>query len=156
MKIISILRLATASFLITAFGSAIAQDTLDDQADVWAVVEEQWDADEKGDTKWIDRLLAENFSGWGNNSPAPRNKASTKMWDRFNNEQSKSLMHELYPLAIVVHDNIAVAHYLFTNATENKEGEVDVSNGRYSDILIRTDDGWKFIAWHGGNDASDD
>ena len=78
------------------------------------------------------------------------------MWDRFNNEQSKPLMHELYPLAIVVHDNIAVAHYLFTNATENKEGEVDVSNGRYSDVLIRTDDGWKFIAWHGGNDASDD
>ncbi len=156
MKITSILRLATATFLITAFGSAIAQDTLDDQADVWAVVEEQWDADEKGDKKWIDRLLADDFSGWGNNSPAPRNKASTKMWDRFNNEQSKPLMHELYPLAIVVHDNIAVAHYLFTNATENKEGEVDVSNGRYSDVLIRTDDGWKFIAWHGGNDASDD
>jgi hypothetical protein len=156
MKIISILRLTTASFLITAFGSAIAQDTLDDQADVWAVVEEQWDADEKGDKKWIDRLLADDFSGWGKNSPAPRSKASTKMWDRFNNEHNKSLMHELYPLAIVVHENIAIAHYLYTNATENKKDEIDVSSGRYSDVLIRTDDGWKFLAWHGGDDASND
>jgi hypothetical protein len=156
MKMISILRLITASFLITAFGSAIAQDTLDDQADVWAVVEEQWDADEKGDKKWIDRLLAENFSGWGKNSPAPLNKASTKMWDRFNNEHNKSLMHELYPLAIVVHENIAIAHYLYTNATKNKKDEIDVSSGRYSDVLIRTDDGWKFLAWHGGDDVGND
>jgi ketosteroid isomerase-like protein len=156
MKTIDKLKLVSVSFLLTAFSSAIAQDAMDDEADVWAVVEEQWAADEKGDKKWIERLLTDDFSGWGNNSPAPRTKASTEMWDRFNDKQGKSVMHELYPLAIVVHDNIAVAHYLYSTAFEDKEGKTEVTNGRYSDVLVRTEDGWKFIAWHGGGDSDDD
>jgi hypothetical protein len=152
MRTIDKLKLTLFSVLLTAFGSAAAQDTLDDQADVWATVEEQWASDEKGEKKWIDRLLADDFSGWGNNSPAPRNKSSTRMWDRFNDEQGNTVMHELYPLAIVVHDDVAVAHYLYSSAYEDKEGKVKMNEGRYSDVLIRTDDGWKFIAWHGGDD----
>jgi hypothetical protein len=152
MRTIDKLKLTLFSVILTAFGSAAAQDTLDDQADVWATVEEQWASDEKGEKKWIDRLLADDFSGWGNNSPAPRNKSSTRMWDRFNDEQGNTVMHELYPLAIVVHDDVAVAHYLYSSAYEDKEGKVKMNEGRYSDVLIRTDDGWKFIAWHGGDD----
>jgi uncharacterized membrane protein len=51
---------------------------------------------------------------------------------------------------------MAVAHYLYTNAIENKEGETEVSNGRYTDVLVRVDGSWKFIAWHGGDDHTDD
>jgi ketosteroid isomerase-like protein len=156
MKTIDKLKLVSVSFVLTAFSSAIAQDAMDDEADVWAVVEEQWAADEDGDKKWIERLLTDDFSGWAKNSPAPRTKASTEMWDRFNDKQGKSVMHELYPLAIVVHDNIAVAHYLYSTAFEDKEGKIEVTNGRYSDVLVKTEDGWKFIAWHGGGDSNDD
>lgn len=152
MNAFNTLKLMLIGFLLTASALATAQEALDDQADVWAVVEEQWAADEKGDKKWTERLLAEDFSGWANNSPAPRSKSSTKMWDRFNDKQGKPVMHELYPLQIVVHDNVAVAHYLYSSAFEDKDGEIEVSNGRYSDVLVRTDDGWKFIAWHGGDD----
>ena len=74
------------------------------------------------------------------------------MWDRFNNEQSELIAHELYPLSIVVHDDVAIAHYVYTSANEDKDGKVEVSNGRYTDVLVRTDNGWKFIAWHGGDD----
>lgn len=131
---------------------AMAQEDSDDQADVWAMVEEQWDAEEKGDKRWIDRLLNEDFAGWGKNSPAPRSKSSTKMWDRFSDEQGRMVAHELYPLAIIVRDNVAVAHYLYSNAYEDKDGKVELSNGRYSDVLIRTEEGWRFLAWHGGDD----
>jgi ketosteroid isomerase-like protein len=55
-------------------------------------------------------------------------------------------------MAIVIHGDVAVAHYLYTSAFENKDGEVEVNNGRYSDILIHTQDGWKFLSWHGGDD----
>ena len=65
-------------------------------------------------------------------------------------------MHELYPLDIVVHGDVAVAHYLYSNAFEDKEGKIKVSNGRYSDVLIKTDAGWKFISWHGGDDEDSD
>ena len=77
---------------------------------------------------------------------------STRMWDRFESTQGKAVAHELYPLSIVVHGNVAVAHYLYTNAFEDKDGDVEVSNGRYTDVLVRTDSGWKFLAWHGGDD----
>ena len=72
MKTIDTLKLAVAGLLLAAFGTTVAQETVDLEADVWAVVEEQWAADEKGDKKWIDRLLADDFSGWQNSTPAPR------------------------------------------------------------------------------------
>jgi ketosteroid isomerase-like protein len=133
-------------------GAVNAQDPAEDGANVWSIVEQQWDAVENNDKKWTDRFLVDDFSGWPNSSPAPRNRASTKMWDRFNDTQGEGVAHELYPLAIVIHGDVAVAHYLYTSAFENKDGEVEVNNGRYSDILVRTEEGWKFLSWHGGDD----
>ena len=130
----------------------LAQDEAGDRADVWSVVEKQWDAEESGDKKWFDRYLADDFSGWQKNSPAPRNKASTVMWDRFMDDQGNMVAHELYPLQIIIHDDVAIAHYVYTSAYRDKDGEVELSNGRFSDVLIRTDDGWKFLSWHGGDD----
>ncbi len=158
MKALNKLMFIVAAVLIFGAATAIAQtssdDQVDDQADVWALVEQQWAAEERGDNKWMDRLLADDFSGWGKGSPAPRNKASTKMWNRFSEQINQMVAHELYPLSIIVHDDVAVAHYMYSSATKasDKEGKIETMNGRYTDILVRTDDGWKFIAWAGGSD----
>jgi hypothetical protein len=146
------LKLVLTSVFLLSLTSAFAQETTSDSADVWSVIEEEWNADEKGDKKWPDRLLTDDFSGWGNDSPAPRSKSSTKMWDRFGDQLGKMLAHELYPLSIVVRDNVAVAHYLYSSAFESKDGDIEMSNGRYTDVLVRSGDGWKFLAWHGGDD----
>ena len=129
-----------------------AQTATNDAADVWATIEGQWAAEQKGDNEWLDELLTDDFSGWPNESPAPRSKASMKMWNRFSDEQGSMIQHELYPLAIVVHGDMAVAHYLYTAASQDKDKKVEVKNGRFTDILVKTDDGWKFVAWHGGAD----
>ena len=152
MKSNEVLKVVLTGILCLSFASAFAQEAPDDPADVWSVIEDEWNADEKGDKKWPDRLLTDDFTGWGKNSPAPRDKSSTKMWDRFNDQTGKALAHELYPLSIIVHDDVAVAHYLYSNAFQSKDGEIEMSNGRYTDVLVRTDDGWKFLAWHGGDD----
>ena len=136
--------------------SAVAQSATDDYVAVWSVIEEQWEASQRGDRRWVERFLSADFIGWPKNSPAPRDKASTRVWNEFDAKQSKGLEHELYPLSTVIHGDMAVAHYLYTNATENSDGETEVSNGRYTDILVRVDGEWKFIAWHGGDDDSDD
>ena len=152
MNSIDKLRLTvTAGFLMLS-APAIAQDAPDDHADVWSTVEGQWEAEEDGGNDWIDELLTDDFSGWSNNSPAPRSKSSTRMWEKFDDGQRRMVAHELYPLAIVVNGDVAVAHYLYSQALENNNEEVETTSGRYSDILIRTEDGWKFIAWHGGDD----
>ena len=145
--------IVAAGLLLAGLGTAVAQDEANnDAADVWATIEGQWVAAEKKDDKALDNYLADDFSGWGKNSPAPRSKASTRMWDKFNDSQGSTIRHELYPLAIHVHDDVAIAHYLYTVAVEDKDDEVEVNNGRYTDVLVRTEDGWKFLAWHGGDD----
>lgn len=136
--------------------TAVAEDTTDDYVAVWSVIEQQWEAAQRGERRWVEELLSADFIGWPNDSPAPRDRASIRLWNDFGTKQSKGLAHELYPLSTVIHGNMAVAHYLYTNATENKDGETKVSSGRYTDVLVRIDGEWKFISWHGGDDDSDD
>ncbi len=153
MEIKRKLTLLSGVLFVAAFGTAAAQESTDDEADVILTIERQWEAEERGDKDWLDSMLVDKFTGWQKDAPVPRSKASTKMWDRFNDEQGKTIAHELYFQNIVVHGDVAIAHYLYTSAFEEKEKKkVEVSNGRYTDILVRTEDGWKFIAWHGGDD----
>ena len=132
--------------------AALAQDTSDDEANVLLVIERVWDADRKGDQDRVDDLLASNFMGWAKNSPAPRSKNSTSAWARFGKQMGRIERYELYPLAITVEGDVAVAHYLYSVAYRPKGGEIEMSNGRYTDVLVRTENGWRFIAWHGGED----
>ena len=138
--------------LCVAGAPAYAQGSADDQAAVWAVVEEIWAAEQSGNVDWVDDKLSADFTGWPGNSPAPRSRASTRMWARFNADQTKGMVHELYPLSIVVHGDMAVVHYLYTMVVQTKDREIVRTNGRYTDVLVRDDGAWKFISWHGGID----
>lgn len=137
--------LGSAFFAVTN-----AEDGNDDAADVLLTIEREWEATRKGDQDKLDDMLAEEFMGWNQNSPAPRSKASTSEWARFGVEMGRLLKYEIYPLSITVHGDVAVAHYLYSSAFKNKKGDIEMSNGRYTDTLVRTENGWKFIAWHGG------
>lgn len=140
------------SVCLSCAAPALAQDTVNDAADVWATIEMEWEASARGGDDWVDDFLADDFSGWIKKSPAPRSKASTRQWDKFGKSQGKMVEHELYPLSIVVHGDVAVAHYLYTVAFEGNDDVVEVNNGRYTDVLVRSEDGWKFLSWHGGDD----
>ncbi len=141
-------------FLFTS-AAATAQDAVPDQASdqaaVWAAVERIWETAENGGN-WVESMLSADFVGWPKTSPAPRSKASVRMWNRFEQEQTNGITHELYPLSIVVHGDMAVVHYLYTNAVQTRDKKTEVSNGRYTDVLVRDDGAWKFISWHGGDD----
>lgn len=141
-----------AGILLLASGAAVPQDSVDEQAAVWSAVEAIWAAEERGDDDWVEKMLSADFMGWPNNSPAPRSKSSVRMWNRFTSEQASGITHELYPLSIVVHGDMAIVHYLYTNAVQTKDKKTNVSSGRFTDILVRDDGAWKFISWHGGND----
>ena len=146
---VKLVLMLVGSFL---FCTAGAQDTSDDEANVLLVIEREWEAARKGDQDKVDDMLTRNFMGWGKNSPAPRSKTSTSNWSRFGSEMGRIVRYELYPLSITIHDDVAIAHYLYSSAYKEKEGKIEISNGRYTDVLVRTDEGWKFLAWHGGDD----
>lgn len=154
MKARNLLAALSMTVIFSAHNTLLAQNNADDVA-VMAVVEQQWEANQNGDSKWLESLLAEDFTGWSKTSPAPRSKESIRMWDKFESKQWDGEEHELYFLGIVVHENTAVVHYLYTSAGKNAEGKTEVINGRYTDVLVRIDGGWKFITWHGGADNDD-
>lgn len=145
-------KLAVALLGLLLFTSAFAQDIRDDEADVLLTIERAWEANRKGDHDDFDDMLLDNFMGWSKSSPAPRSKNSTSRWHRLNDEVGRVMRYELYPLWVTVQDDVAVAHYLYSIAVKKKDGEIEMSNGRYSDVLLRTEDGWKFLAWQGGRD----
>jgi ketosteroid isomerase-like protein len=146
-------RLIWSIATLLLFSTAMAEDIRDDEADVLLTIERQWEAARKSDQDKVDGMLADNFMGWSRSSPAPRSKKSTSKWSRIaDKEVGKVLRYELYPLSITVHGDVAVAHYLYSTVFKAKDGTVKMNNGRYTDVLIRGEDGWKFVAWHGGND----
>ena len=145
-------RLGAVLLLALPQGTLLAQGSADDQAAVWTMVEEIWAAQERGADDWVDGMLSGDFMGWPNESPAPRSKASARMWARFGAEQLKGVAHELYPLSIVVHGDMAVVHYLYTQVVQTRDRQLVRNNGRYTDVLVRDGTDWKFISWHGGAD----
>ncbi len=156
MKPIPKLYAIVLSVLLLPINAVVAQDAVDqssggDQASVWATVEEVWAAEESGDVNRVDAMISADFMGWPYASPAPRSKASTRMWTRFDADQNKGLMHELYPLSIVVHGDMAVAHYLYSMVVQTRDKTTVSSNGRYTDVLVRDGTTWKFVSWHGGS-----
>ena len=124
----------------TLLSAASAQDATDDEDDVLLTIEREWEASRKGDQDKIDDMLTEDFMGWGKTSPAPRSKTSTSNWSRFSTEMGRIVRYEIYPLSVTVRGDVAVAHYLYSTAFKDKKGEIEISNGRYTDVLVRTEE----------------
>lgn len=123
-----------------------------EQLEVWKVIQDQWEAAKAKDVSWPDRFLHSSFLGWSDENPTPRDKSSTKRWEAYNSANSKTIEQELNQAGIVVVGSTAVVHYYFSTATENSKGERETNHGRYTDILVKVDDGWQFIAWRGGEE----
>ncbi len=133
---------------------ALGQTWSDKQLEVWNVIEAQWKAAMEKEANWTEEYLHGKFLGWSNQNPTPRNKASVQKWTRYGNENSTTLMQELFPIGIVVQGNTAVAHYFYSQATENKKGERKTTPGQYTDILVKENGTWRFLAWRGGDNPT--
>ncbi len=143
---------ATDAAIAPAFG----QTWSDEQIEVWNVIEAQWKASMEKDATWTEKYLHEKFLGWSDERPMPRDKCSIHKWGRYGMENSTTLLQELYPVGIVVHGNTAVTHYFYSQASENRKGERKTVHGRYTDILVKENGAWRFLAWSGGDNPTSD
>ena len=150
-----ILALIVASVTMVSTQAA-AQSWSEAQTEVWTVVTDSWDAIVAKDVSWSDNYVHANAVVWGRENPMPRKRASVKKWDRYNFENATTKVAEFSPAAIVVEGGTAVAHYYYSLGTENHEGKRRTVHGRCTDILVRSDASWKFLAWNCGDEPSDD
>jgi hypothetical protein len=132
------------------------QEWSKEQLEVLNVIEAQWKASMEKDDTWPDKYLHENFLGWSHESPMPRDKSSIQKWDRYNSENSTTLLFELYPVGIAMQGNTAVVHYFYSHASESKKEGRKTVEGQFTDILVKVDDTWRFLAWSGGENPTDD
>jgi hypothetical protein len=146
--------------LLSATGSVVApvfgQTWSDKQLEVWNVIEAQWKASMEKDATWPEKYLHEKLLAWSDERPMPRNKSSMDKWTRYGIENSTTLLQELYPVGIIVHGNTAVAHYFYTEAAEDRKGERKTTHGRYTDVLVKENGTWQFLAWSGGANPTND
>lgn len=148
---VAVLSLAFCGFV----GTAAAQTWSAEQQEIWQFEQQQWKLSAAKDLSWIDTMVHPNMRFWETGSPMPRDKASLKHWSRFESDGSTVLQQELFPIAATITGNIAVVQYHYMIATENYKKERETITGHYTDVLVKENGRWMFIAWAGGEDQKD-
>ena len=134
---------------------AAAQTWTAEQKDIWELEEQQWQMAKDKDLTWIDKMVHPNISYWDADQPGPQNRASLARWSRYNSAASTVLEQELFPIAVTITGNLAVAQYRYTVVREDNKKERVTATGRYTDVLLKEGGRWLFIAWAGGDDDKD-
>jgi type II secretory pathway pseudopilin PulG len=134
---------------------AAAQTWSAEQQEVWALEQQQWQMSKDKDLSWIEKMVHPNISYWDVDQPGPQNRASLTRWSRYGSSASTVLEQELFPIAVTITGNLAVAQYRYVVVREDYKKERETATGRYTDVLMKEGDRWLFIAWAGGDDAED-
>ena len=130
--------------------TATAQPVSDDAA-VWSVIEQSWQAERQGDVKWVENLLSADFVGWSNDcTRAARQGVNATLEHIFVQSRSKSSSTNCIPCPSSCTATWPWPTISYSTASRPKGEKVSVTNGRYTDILVRMDGQWKYISWHGG------
>jgi hypothetical protein len=148
MKTHRVWLLATTLALAAVSRAALA----DDVQDVWKVEQQQWRLETQKNSTWIDTLVHPNMRFWETGAPMPRDRASLQHWSRYDYETGTVLEYELFPISATVTGDVAVAQYHYMIARENEKKERETVTGHYTDVLIKENGKWLFIAWSGGDD----
>ncbi len=150
------LSVAAVSLAVCGFaGTASAQDWSPEQQELWQLEQQQWKMSAAKDLSWIDTMVHSNMRFWETDSPMPRDKASLKHWARFESDSGAVLHQELFPISATITGNVAVVQYHYMIATENYKKERETVTGQYTDVLIKENGRWMFIAWTGGQIKKD-
>ena len=151
-----ILSISAVSLMLCGFtGAAVAQAWSPEQQEIWALEQQQWKMAAAKDLSWIDTMVHPNLRYWETGDPMPRGKESLRRWGKYQVENSTVLEQELFPISITLTGNVAVVQYNYQIARENHKKEREMVTGNYTDVLVKENGRWMFIAWAGGEDKKD-
>ncbi|GAB4378989.1 MAG: hypothetical protein Kow0042_27950 [Calditrichia bacterium] len=131
-----------------------AQSWSDTQKEVWSNVETYWGLFAKGDAEGMLGYFHSEYIGWDVNEPLPSDKASTRKGLAHFLSKNSIVLHEIKPVAIQVHGNIAIVHYYYNMTIKNTEGKESTTGGRWTDILSKQGNKWVLIGDHGGRSGN--
>lgn len=92
----------------------------------------------------------EDFVGWGMGYPVPTNKSDREATAENGFENFPSELVYFHPLSVEIYGNVAVINYLDSRRTTNNHtGEVNYETTQWTDVAIKEDGNWYWIADHG-------
>jgi hypothetical protein len=138
--------------LLALSGPAVAQTLSPEQQELWSFEQKQWQMEQDKDSSWIETMVHPNLRYWGVGMQMPQDKASLARWNRYTNSGTTVLEHEIFPISATITGNIAVMQYHYQIARESYKKERETVTGHYTDVLLKENGTWRFIAWEGGDD----
>lgn len=120
----------------------------DDEAAVWSVVEASWVSETSQDGAWPGEYMHSSGAAWTEEWPGVRDAESIASWSRFQEGVRETLNYQLFPHRIVVEGDTAVAMYSVVQVVMTGDERSRESSGLV-ETLVRTDEGWKFLALTG-------
>lgn len=151
-----LLALAAFTLGLTAFaGAALAQSWSPEQQELWKLEEQQWKMAAAKDDSWMNTMVHPNLRYWETGNPMPRDRSSLMQWARYNNENGMVLEQEIFPISATITGNVAVVQYHYMVAREDHKKERKQVTGQYTDVLIKENGRWLFIAWAGGDNPEE-
>lgn len=130
------------------------QEWSEKQKEVWKNVETYWDFSAKGDVEGFLSYVHDDYSGWNNQDPLPDSKATIHKFLNHTFNTRKVLVQEIKPVAINIHDDVAIVQYYYTRILTDVEGKEKNVTGRWTDILMKSGDKWIMIGDHGGSSTT--
>ena len=140
--------LALAAVVVSPHASA--QELSPTQSEVWQFI---IDCDEhfmNENAEGILNCFHDDFSGWLYGDTVPRTKSSVQKFLPVDFESTEPMASDLRPISIRVFGNFAVAHYFLAWAYRDADGEVVRERMIWTDVLLRENGRWSWIADHGG------
>ena len=141
------------ALVVTCPVIARGQDWSSAQQEAWRTVESYWECYSNGDAECFLSYLHDDFSGWTNTHALPRDKEDMSQYLPLGFEVSETLLHDVDPVAVKVHGNVAIVHYYYSRTFVDGSGARHNDAGRWTDILLKQGDRWVMIADHGGSDG---
>ncbi len=123
------------------------------EQEVWDSVESYWQCFANGDAECFLAYLHDDFSGWTNTHALPRDKEDMSQYLPLGFEVSETLLHDVDPVAVKVHGDVAIVHYYYSRTFADGSGTRHTDTGRWTDILLKQGDRWVMVADHGGSEG---
>ena len=132
--------------LLTTMGTA-AQQWNADQLEVWDFEQRCWQMGQDQDLEARRDCFHEDYVGWYATDPAPMpyNDAVHGRWL----ETNRHIAFNMTPHTIMIHGDVAIVHLSGFIVGPGSDGKDVVSWEHWTDIALREDGRWSWIADHG-------
>jgi ketosteroid isomerase-like protein len=133
-------------FVVLFSNLLFGQEWSEEEKEVWAAVENWWQAWADGDINKIHSGMAEGFRGWRENFHAPYTTKEDQPWAERWIQNNKVVLQHLYPFSIDIHGDVAVVFLSYQIVLEQKDGSDKEEQGKWTEIYRKIDGKWLVIA----------